>query len=67
MISVLLVPTSEGKDAVGVVLGPGDVFLTTDGTPQSGVALSPGKARLIAQRLLETAEEVERRGNFLQE
>ena len=59
MIACLVVPNAEGKPSVGVILGAADVFLTTEGAPMSGVALSPGHAREVAQRLLRCAEAVE--------
>jgi hypothetical protein len=65
MINVLIVPSTDGINSVGVVLGPEDIFLSVEGTPQSGVALSPKSARLLAQKLLDAAEQVERSGNFL--
>jgi hypothetical protein len=59
MISVLVANDTAGKPSVCIVLGQADVFLTVEGTPTSGVALSPELARQVALRILTVAEEID--------
>jgi len=56
---VLVVPNNLGAQSVGLVLGPDDVFLTAEGTPTPGIALSPDVAHEVARSLIEAANEIQ--------
>jgi len=59
MIITTIAPAADGRKAVAVILGPGDVFLTAEGNPMSGVALYPATAREVAYRMLYLAQLIE--------
>lgn len=59
MIAVMNVQSLDGQPCVGVILSNDAVFLTAEGTPCSGVALTPERARAIAAEMLIAATRVE--------
>ena len=58
-ITVLIAPDENQNQSVALILGAEDVFLTKEGEPRPGVALTPQLAREIAAVLLKKADEVE--------
>ena len=53
------VKTSDGDPAVGGNLARDALFLTKEGTPTPGVALTPERAEMLADELLKAAKRIE--------
>lgn len=48
-----------GREAVGLSLNPGDVYLNAEGQPTPGVALEPASAKEVAYLILLLAQRLE--------
>jgi len=59
MINVFRAQDDQGREAIGLVLSPESMFVTTKGDPYPGVALYVPQAREVAYRLLLFAQEIE--------
>lgn len=60
MIVTLIAPEREtNRPTVAVILGPGDMFTTTEGNPMPGVALTVATAREVAYRILYLCQLIE--------
>lgn len=60
MIATLIAPDREtNKPHVCVIIGPADMFATTEGNPMPGVALNVANAREIAYRMLYLCQLIE--------
>ncbi len=59
MMTIKPVLDTKGNIAVGLILSPGDVFVTDDGVPGSGIALNYRQAVEAAHLLLSSAISIE--------
>lgn len=63
MICVLDVMSANGAESVGVIVSQDAIFTTAEGTPFSGVALTPERARQLAREMIVIAERIEKNGS----
>jgi hypothetical protein len=59
LICTVPLRSTDGDLCVGIIISSEAIFLTTEGTPMSGVALTPDRARKFASELISIAEQVE--------
>lgn len=63
-MTLQIVPLKAGGYGIALLLRPDSFINTYDGTPEGnprpGITMLPAEARLVAQRLLDLADRVER-------
>jgi len=60
LICSLPVKGTNGEMCVGIVLAQDAIFLTAEGVPRPGVALTPESARELANRMILIADRIEK-------